>query len=462
MSGPRRRTYSRLLRWYPRAWREEHGQLMLDTLEEHADGRGIARPSSPEAWSIRAHGLGERATTGWAALAAAVSLAAYVFATSIVLSNAIMLPGAATVRIGLAVFLGPLALALSIAVLLQRRGLLSATTALWAAAGAVPACALAMVAAASFSVGFDEADGGAARSWFGSATLQFLGLAWLAGTIALLPPIAFVVKKKHPVPIRWLLAVMLAAFMAGVLGMLMLAGQMMGDLAAAALLVVAAVEGRPAWQAAGRGKSLPAEPSRSLRPRSVTSRGYASAAAAALFSLVVGIGCAAVALTGNSWTPGVNDSTHAMNLGLAAGALAAIPVAIAAGMLLTPRCGRVMRWSALLLCTGLALEAAAQLAGAGHALQWPMTLAAAVLLGFAMALPVGGMITSKRSLRLGLTVMLGLAGSYVGLTVVAAAGFIAPLAAAFLLAWTLKRLSAGPRQAGPHMAWPRWRATRPE
>ncbi|MET3923329.1 hypothetical protein ABIB26_004290 [Arthrobacter sp. UYEF20] len=83
----------------------------------------------------------------------------------------------------------------------------------------------------------------------------------------------------------------------------------------------------------------------------------------------------------------VTDSTHAMNLGLAAGALAAIPAAIAAGMVLTPRFGSVMHWSALLCCASLVVEAAAQLLGAGHPTQWPLILAAASLMGFAVALP---------------------------------------------------------------------------
>lgn len=40
MSDVRRNKYERLLRWYPKAWREEHGRLMLDTLDEHATDRG--------------------------------------------------------------------------------------------------------------------------------------------------------------------------------------------------------------------------------------------------------------------------------------------------------------------------------------------------------------------------------------------------------------------------------------
>ena len=141
----------------------------------------------------------------------------------------------------------------------------------------------------------------------------------------------------------------------------------------------------------------------------------------------------------------VTDSTHAMNLGLAAGALAAIPATIAAGIMLTPRFGAFMRWSALICCASLLLEAAAQLLGAGHATQWPLTLAAATLMGFALALPFGRLIPGRRSLRIGVTVMLGLAGSTIGLNLVTMAAFIAPLAAAALVVWSLTRLSVASR-----------------
>ncbi|QCR18463.1 hypothetical protein [Agrococcus sp. SGAir0287] len=69
-----------LLRWYPRAWRERDGEVLLATLLDDAEARGLEEPTAADAWSIRVHGLAARMTPATAALAAAVGLALYVCA----------------------------------------------------------------------------------------------------------------------------------------------------------------------------------------------------------------------------------------------------------------------------------------------------------------------------------------------------------------------------------------------
>ena len=64
-----------LLRWYPRSWRQRHGDVMLATLLDDAEARGRETPTRADAWSIRAHGLAERATPRAAAAVAAVGAA---------------------------------------------------------------------------------------------------------------------------------------------------------------------------------------------------------------------------------------------------------------------------------------------------------------------------------------------------------------------------------------------------
>ena len=453
MNGATRRKYARLLRWYPKVWRDEHGRLMLDTLEEHAADRALARPSVAEAWSIRAHGLGERATNRWAVIAATFSLVVFIAATAILLSDAMMFPGAGALRIALAVFMGPLALAVAGVILLHRRGQLSAPASLCAVAGAGPAFAMTALAAASWSLGFDEADAGGTRTWFGSATLLFILMGWFFGTVSLLAPVASVVKRRLPSLIRLLLIGTLAALLAIVTGIMVVTGQMLGGLGAAVVLLMALLAGRPAQVA-----SKPLHDPRvghtlvPRRPLLMTRADYGKVRAAALLSFVLGLGCAAFALTGSLWAPGVADSTHAMNLGLAAGALAAMLVVIALAMVLVPRFGKIMRWSALLLCAGLAMESAAQIAGAGHSLQWPLTLLAAVLAGFAVAVPIARFVSAKPPVRIAVAMALGLAAAMPGIMIVTAAAFIAPVAAVALAVWSWRRLSAGRRDAGPWLA----------
>ncbi|WP_104109227.1 hypothetical protein [Arthrobacter sp. N199823] len=453
MNGATRRKYARLLHWYPKVWRDEHGRLMLDTLEEHAADRAVARPSVAEAWSIRAHGLGERATNRWAVIAATFSLVVFIAATAILLSDAMMFPGAGALRIALAVFMGPLALAVAGVILLHRRGQLSAPASLCAVAGAGPAFAMTALAAASWSLGFDEADAGGTRTWFGSATFLFILMGWFFGTVSLLAPVASVVKRRLPSLIRLLLIGTLAALLAIVTGIMVVTGQILGGLGAAVVLLMALLAGRPAPPS--ERPEVEQVIKQAVRPDSpavLTRSSYTKICRAALLALVVGIGCAAFALTGSLWVPGVRDSSHAMNLGLAAGALAAMLVVIALAMVLRPRFGTIMRWSALLLCAGLAMESAAQIAGAGHSLQWPLTLLAAVLAGFAVAVPIARFVSAKPPVRIAVAMALGLAAAMPGIMIVTAAAFIAPVAAVALAVWSWRRLSAGRRAAGPQLA----------
>jgi hypothetical protein len=452
MSACRRHRYARLLRWYPRSWREEHGNIVLDSLEQHASDRGIARPSVPEAWSLGAHRLGARATHRWAAGLAATALIAFIGATGLLLSNAIIFPGAGFIRLVLAVFIGPLGSALSAVVLLHQAGRLSAPAALSTAASAVPACGLAALVAASWSVGFDEADAGLGRSWFGSSTLLFFILGWVAGTGSLVAPVTSVLGKRSLLRIRLLQGTFLAAPLALILGALMLMAPMVGTLGAAALLVVTLRHGSAKHPAAPR-ETVPVAVRTPTPPPTVawTRRKHAAVGAAALLSLIAGLWCAVFALTGSNWAPMALSSTRAMNLGLAAGALAAIPATVAAGIMLIPRFGSVMRWAAVICCASLIVEAVAQLLGAGHPTQWPLILVAATLMGFAVALPFGRLIPGGRSVRFGVTAMLGLAASIIGLNLVAMAAFIAPIAAAALVVWSLIRLSGQGAKPSPQL-----------
>ena len=149
--------------------------------------------------------------------------------------------------------------------------------------------------------------------------------------------------------------------------------------------------------------------------------------------MVLGLACAAFALAGSEWTSFASDSTRAMNLGLGAGAVTAVSVVLAAGRILAPVVGKVIRWSVLLCCAALIMEAVAQLLGAGHPRQWPVTLVAASLMGCALVLPLGRLLPGGRSLRIVGVAFMAVAGIWPGLMLVAAAGFLSPVVAAVIL-----------------------------
>lgn len=455
MSNRGENGYVQLLRWYPRAWRKDHGHIMLDTLKQHASERGSARPSISEAWSIRAHGLGTRATRRWAAVSAGAALLAYLIASWLLLSNAIVLAGAESVYYALAFFVAPLALTLSGVVLLHRRGQLSAPAALLTAVSAIPAWAFAAFSAASWSVGFDEAYAGPGSGWFGSSTLIFLGLAWIAGTFTLVAPVSSVLPKIRIAAIRVLLPSLLAVIAVPVVGILIQADQTIGVFGAAALLVIA-LRGDPSAPTPSKrqyGPILGKDSATISRPR-LTRRGYLVVSVWAGVSLILGVGCVVFALTGSLLSPVARDSTHAMNLGLAAGALAAIPIVFAYGMTLFQRYGAFFLAATLICCGSLVLESAAQTMGADHLMQWPLTLASALLMGTALALPSGRLFPGRGSFRIGVRVALALAASTIGIFIVTMAAFIAPLGAAALLIWSLGKLSKRKQQPNLPMVYP--------
>lgn len=331
MTRDRRGPYARLLRWYPRWWRDEHAEIVLASLEQHASDRGIVRPAIAESWFIRAHGLGERAGSSWAVSLAATALAAFLVAMGLQLTGGDTFAGAGTVQLLCAVFIGPLSVALSAAVLLHGTGWLSAPGALFTAVCAVPAYGLTALMAASWSLGFEEADAGLGHSWFGAATGHFIILSWIAGTLSLLAPAGALLRTRHASrSIRLAQNLFLAAPAALILGALTLTAQTIGMLGAVVLLVVALRTTSSAHAAAphetvpfdAQGVSAPLSPTRT--PAS-TRPGNTAIGTAALVSLIIGACCVIFALAGSTWTTSVTDATHAMNVGLAAGAIAAIP-----------------------------------------------------------------------------------------------------------------------------------------
>lgn len=60
MKSPNERKYERLLRWYPRWWRDLHGSVVLTTLLDVDDARGQTGPRPSEVWMLRLDGLRHR------------------------------------------------------------------------------------------------------------------------------------------------------------------------------------------------------------------------------------------------------------------------------------------------------------------------------------------------------------------------------------------------------------------
>ncbi|WP_243753244.1 hypothetical protein [Paenarthrobacter sp. MSM-2-10-13] len=360
---------------------------------------------------------------------AATSLLAFLGGMALFFSNTFHLPWTGPARFILTGLVGPLTASLSAVVLLRLASRVPAAGARFVALAAVPAWALAATAAASWAVRFDEADANQGYSWFGSSTLLFMISGWITGTACVAVALYSLLASRRSHPVRLLQAVVLAAPLALILGAIMLMPPMVGTLGAMVLLVVALRQDMPA-------ASRDVVPPRVV-PREVVAPSRRVVGGSALGLLVVGLACAVFAVTGSTWAPIATDSTHAMNLGLAYGAFASIPLLVLAGRVLAPRLGPTTPWSVLLGCASMVVQGCAQLLGAGHTLQWNGILIAATLMGFAIALPLGGLVAGGRLTRITVVAMMGLAASVVGLPLVMMSAFLAPIGSAVLLVWAL-------------------------
>lgn len=409
--------------------------LAYEPLPLGGDLLGAVPPEKRHYMSSFAQARPFSATPGWAVGYAAVSLVAFIGATALLFSNAYYLHWAEPAHLILTGFVGPLAATISGVVLLRRVGRLSARAAVFTMAGAVLAWALAATTAASWSVRFDEADAGQDFGWFGSSMLVFMILGWISGTACVAVAIDSLRANRRTIPVRVIQSVLLAAPIALILGAVMLMPPMVGMLGAVVLLIVALRQGRP----------VPSPVRAAVSNSHPAQQNNRTVAVAAFALLIVGLGCAAFALTGSLWTSAVSDATHAMNLGLGFGAFAGIPLLMIVGHVLAQRLGATAPWVVLLGCASLAAEGAAQLLGAGHPWQWPAVVAAATLMGFAIALPFGRLVAGSRYARIGVIILMGLAASTLGLPLVTMSAFLAPIGSGVLLIWAWRAASAPSR-----------------
>lgn len=416
-SASRRAHYARLLRWYPAAWRSVDGDVMLDTLEEHADAEGRTRVTRGEAWSLRAHGLLERVTPR-----AVLAIAAAALLLAVALPAAML----SSVSLGSPVLLAmPWAAALlatlALIGLVGRSGVLRAESALAAAALAVPSWILGGVAAAAWSVGFDEADAGMPRSAFASAFAALALAAWLLGAAALAVVLAGLLGIRSAVA-RRIVAVVVALPGALIVGLAALTSGALA-LALAALIASARMRGRRRDdRRSARDAPAPATPA------PLSASGRRAVVITALVGSALGLACAAVALAGSAWLPALGDATDAMRSGIALGSVVALLPVAAGAAALRPRLGGVVipaaaSLGAAFLTTAMSYSVPGLDAAAPGYLQ-----VAALLVGVAGASLLLPVLTGGRFVRgvLALGVTVGIA-AFLGMLVAAVGAFLAPV-----------------------------------
>lgn len=362
---------------------------------------------------------------------------------------------------GLALALGsgvaPLLATASIIVLLRMRGALSPSRT--AALLALASLALPLVAltAASWGLGFADADAGRPVTGFAAATVPF-GAAALLLVAALLTLMLQAVVGRTGIgsASAWALSVVCGALGAPVLVGGLAAPPMGAGIAVGALVIV--VLTAPTGGAGARAATAPraAPDARDDRLRGAVPAAHRPRALVptlARFALVAGALGAAVALTGSAWWPVPVDGTQAMGIGISILLAAALPLVAAVAVLALDRVAiapAVVSGSAAALALALAVMAlwyTGAPAGAEHA--WALPLAS-LLLGVA----VGGMslllpIPRSAAIVVGLAVALTL-GVQLAAMLLPALAFATPLAAAALL--VLGRRTGRPEVPRPESA----------
>ncbi|MFT2753058.1 hypothetical protein [Clavibacter sp. Sh2088] len=435
MTADRRAAYARLLRWYPARWRRADGDVMLDTLEEHADAEGRARPTRGEAWSLRAHGLLERVTPRAILVLAGVALVLAVALPAAMLTGALL---------GSPVLLAmPWAAALLATVallgLVGRSGVLRAESALAAAALAVPSWILGGFAAAAWSVGFDEADAGVPQGAFGSAFGALALAAWLLGAASLAVVLAGLLGIRSAVA-RWIVAVVVALPGALLVGVVALSS-------GAVALALAALIASARHRARGHGSRTAAgSASAPVAHAPLSAPGRRTVVTTALVGSALGLACAAFALAGSVWVPAVGDATDAMRVGIAIGSVVAILPVVAGAAALRPRMGRVVIPAAVCLGAAFLTNAVSYSAPDVDAAPEGYLQVAAVLVGLAgtsLLLPV---LPGGRVVRVVLTVgvTIGIA-AFAGMIVAVTGTFVAPVLGVVTAVLVSRRSRAGRR-----------------
>lgn len=419
--------YRSLLRWYPRAWRSSDGEVLIGTLLDVAEAEDRSFPTAAEARSIRWTGLGERFTVMAALIATMCALAAAVAHTAVVMFgvSSIAQVGGGWIPATLGQFLIPLLLSFAALCLLRHSRIILPGRAVAALLCAVLAWMLAATAAVSWSVRFDEADAGGIASPLALAFLPLFAAAWVVGGCAFFL-VTHAMLRKLPRGAQWAAAGSVAVLTPPVLGVAMIS-PMTTALGSVALLFICGFMVRP-----GRAAAAPT-------PLQVTVTVRRRVGFFAIVTLVISVVSAAFALTGSTWTMGI-DSTRAMQLGLSAGQLCSIPLLFSVGWICQDRrpVNAARRWLPILSLTlGVTITALDTVIGftrSGNA-PWP----GIVLIAIGLAITIFQMLRMTGIIRVVLAAAAGLALFALVGVVVVMLGLFVPLAAGVLMIWGLRR-----------------------
>ena len=313
--------FERLVRWYPRWWRDANAAVFVGTATDAADAAGLRAPSRGERMAAALAGLGTRldATTARVAGVAALAVSALVAAAGqFGLTHAT--PWLFTTLLVIQVGLVP-ALWWTVALASARHRLhLDPIRTLLALGIAMIATTGAALAFASWSVGFDEADAGDPRSLFSALFPAFTALGSTAAACAVVVAVSDRLPRRRGMRVL----IVVTSMMGAALSLPFVAAMLMSPIttllvSAGAVVIVALVWPDHRERDSATASAVDSHAGRVGRRR--------AARALAVAAIITSLLCIAFAVTGPLYTS--LDGTEAMIVGMRAAAGCGILVILA-------------------------------------------------------------------------------------------------------------------------------------
>ena len=436
------RAFRRLLRWYPRAWRNEHGQALIGMLLEDADHHGRQRPTAADTRAAIIHGLAThlnpRTALIWATAGMLAAVTASIGLTWLVKPGAELQHETALL---LSAGVAPAATAVALVALLRSAGVLGDMRSLLTVLVAVLAGACGGLAAVSWSRSFDNADAGVPQTGLAAAFLPLAASGLLLSAIGLgLVLFAILSRSRLPIAAQIIISAACGVVAAPILGLMTFMSPLVSGIIALVGLTIAALPhharstpGAPPASRIQRGRPRP-------RPLAVRVAGLAALLAGSLGMTW--------AFTGAAWSPLGGDSTAAMRHGIIILSISTIPVLIGLGLVASARARSRQRdiWVPVgAAAVGFCLLALDYVVSAGSGDLGPIWVAAAASTGIALGWAIAARTPVALALRVGIGAATAAAYTMlIGITLTPMLTFVTPLLGLVLLVTPRRRASMTP------------------
>lgn len=430
MTPVNEKRFRRLLRWYPRSWRDANASVLLAIMLESAEHDGRSGPTPGETVSAVVHGTAARVNRRFAI---ATSLAALVGAA---VAGVLGAWGAAsgTLPVLLAGVI-PLFAGWALVAVLRERGLLGDGRALVTLGAIALGLVLNTLTVFSWSLGFDAADAGLPPTGLAAVWAPLLIAAEIAGAFAIALIVDAIFRRTSiPPAARALIAGVIGLAIAPMIGLGLLSIAFATSLTLGAV-VLAFLPSRRA-----RRVPVPEAPEAPHAPTGSDSPSIRQRSTARLLAWTAGGGGivgAVYALTGSHWSPGAVDATIAMGQGISVMLVSGIPLLAALGVAsrnAPSRGAHVHVWTPLaLVALGLGCITVGYLGAPSWVAMSPWFQASAVLIGSAIGWWIISRVRLPRAAVLAIGIGSGvLYASFFGVMIAPMLAFAVPTVALIL------------------------------